>query len=222
MKQFYIQTKQQNTHLLLLVDNILQARSALFWDISRPTVIIHYRRFGTTLISHFSRVKKSKTLEDGPLGCPETSVRHNHYTPRNIPEERRPHILQNGSLQSHVFISNTLLSSAEHKNVKNSAQKLLIYGRIFIWTSRVLNLLQPTLLPACTHIPVVATTSFGRRIVTGRTELCTLDICYGYNIHWLIPVGKTPVITFFCIMYKSGLLDEDRRTDLCRRSLKWI
>ena len=30
-------------------------------------------------------------LENGPIGCPETSVRNNHHTPRNIPEERISH-----------------------------------------------------------------------------------------------------------------------------------
>jgi hypothetical protein len=39
-----------------------------------------------------SRVKKSKTLKMGPIGCPETSVLKYHSVLRNIPEERRSHI----------------------------------------------------------------------------------------------------------------------------------
>lgn len=61
----------------------------------------------------FSKVKKSKTLEDGPLGCPEASVRNKHYTPRNIPEERRSRLLRSGSLQSHIFICNTVFSRSQ-------------------------------------------------------------------------------------------------------------
>jgi hypothetical protein len=42
------------------------------------------------------------TLEDGPLGCPETSVRNYHYLLRNIPEEHSPHLLRSGSLKSRM------------------------------------------------------------------------------------------------------------------------
>jgi hypothetical protein len=40
-------------------------------------------------------VKRSDTLtlQDGPIGCPETSVNNPQTTTRNTPEERRPHIL---------------------------------------------------------------------------------------------------------------------------------
>jgi len=41
-------------------------------------------------------------LKIGPIGCPETSVRNNHYTPRNILEVRRSHLLGGGSLQARV------------------------------------------------------------------------------------------------------------------------
>jgi len=34
------------------------------------------------------------------VGCPETSVRNYHYTLFNFPEERRSHLLRDGSLKS--------------------------------------------------------------------------------------------------------------------------
>jgi hypothetical protein len=36
----------------------------------------------------------------GPIGCPETSIKDYHTTPRNIPEERRSHQYRGGSLKS--------------------------------------------------------------------------------------------------------------------------
>jgi hypothetical protein len=36
----------------------------------------------------------------GPIGCPETSVRKYHSTPRKIPEELRFHLHRGGSLNS--------------------------------------------------------------------------------------------------------------------------
>jgi hypothetical protein len=40
------------------------------------------------------------TLEDGTIGCPETSVQNYCSTLRNIPEERRSHLHSGGSLKS--------------------------------------------------------------------------------------------------------------------------
>ena len=67
-------------------------------------MVISYRRFGTTYRVPFSGVKKSKNLhflalEDGPLGCPETSLRNYHYLLRNSTEERSSHLLGGGNLQ---------------------------------------------------------------------------------------------------------------------------
>ena len=42
----------------------------------------------------------SQTLQKGPIGCPETSVRNYHYTLRNIAEERISNLLRGGSLKS--------------------------------------------------------------------------------------------------------------------------
>ena len=68
--------------------------SALFWDITRRRVIIVYRRFGTTYLSHLHgwRVREAKDswpLKMGLMQCPETSVNNYETTPCNIPEERR-------------------------------------------------------------------------------------------------------------------------------------
>jgi hypothetical protein len=41
-------------------------------------------------------------LEDGPLGCPETSVRNYLYLLRNNPEERISYLLRGGSLNSRM------------------------------------------------------------------------------------------------------------------------
>jgi len=51
---------------------------------------------------HILRVPSSsvKNLEDGMIGCPETSVRNNHYSLRNISEERSSHLLRGGGLRS--------------------------------------------------------------------------------------------------------------------------
>jgi hypothetical protein len=38
----------------------------------------------------------------GSIGCSETSLRKNHFTLRNIPEERRFHLHHGGSLKSHM------------------------------------------------------------------------------------------------------------------------
>jgi len=38
-------------------------------------------------------------LKMGPVGCPETSVMNYHYALRNIPEERRSHLLSDRSMK---------------------------------------------------------------------------------------------------------------------------
>jgi hypothetical protein len=38
----------------------------------------------------------------GPIGCPETSVRNYHDTLRYISEERKSHLLRDGSLKSRI------------------------------------------------------------------------------------------------------------------------
>ena len=67
-------------------------RSALFWDVTQRGMVIWYRRVGTTYRSHLGGQEVSD-LKMGPTGCPKTSVSNYHSTLRNIPEERRCHIL---------------------------------------------------------------------------------------------------------------------------------
>jgi hypothetical protein len=59
-------------------------RSAFFWDITQRRMVILYRRFGTTYLSH-------PPLKVGQIRCPATSVKDYRSTLHNIPEERRSH-----------------------------------------------------------------------------------------------------------------------------------
>jgi hypothetical protein len=54
-------------------------RSALFWDITRRRVVNLWGRFETIF----------GTIFQGPISCPEISVRDYHSTLHNIPEEHR-------------------------------------------------------------------------------------------------------------------------------------
>jgi hypothetical protein len=59
-------------------------RSALFWDVTPPRVVIVYRRLGTFR----SHLEGSRIVKMERTRCPETSVNNYHTTPSNIPEER--------------------------------------------------------------------------------------------------------------------------------------
>jgi hypothetical protein len=59
-------------------------RSALLRDITRRVVVIYYQRFGTTCRFH---LRGPESLKMGLTVGPEMSVRNNHYSPRNEPEE---------------------------------------------------------------------------------------------------------------------------------------
>jgi hypothetical protein len=79
-------------------------RSALFWGVTQRQVVIFYRRFETTYLSHPQgwrcRVKLHWTswpLKMGPIRCPETSVKYFHPSLRNTPEESRSHQHQAGN-----------------------------------------------------------------------------------------------------------------------------
>jgi hypothetical protein len=61
-------------------------RSDIYWDNPQRVMAIPYRRFGKTYRSH---------LEDRTA-----SVKNYHHTLRNIPEERRSHLLRSGRLKS--------------------------------------------------------------------------------------------------------------------------
>jgi hypothetical protein len=77
-----------------------------------PTPPIFFRQ-DIPVVFKYEYIKKRKTIQNprrrpsplkmGPLGCPETSVRNYHCKLRNIPEERRSHLLRGGSLISQTF-----------------------------------------------------------------------------------------------------------------------
>jgi len=76
-------------------------RTALFWVITQRIVVIPYRRFGITYVSHLQRRKFR------PIGWPETTVRSCHYTVSNITEERS--FRKSDSFraeQRHLFMTN--------------------------------------------------------------------------------------------------------------------
>jgi len=83
-----------------------QKRTALFWVITQRVKVISYGRFGTTYRPRpqGSRIQNLLdpfwNLRMGPIGCPETSVRNYHHSPRNDPEERSSQLLRGGSLKS--------------------------------------------------------------------------------------------------------------------------
>jgi hypothetical protein len=94
-------TKERKDNYVLKPVNLLWVRSILFWDITQLIVGVTYRRFGTIYRSHLFGFL---TLKMGKIGCPEMSVRNYHYTLRNIPEERRSHVLRSGSLKSSIIL----------------------------------------------------------------------------------------------------------------------
>jgi hypothetical protein len=107
------------TYIISLTDPRFQSsasmlmRSVLFWDITQRRVVIIYRCFGTTYLSHLqgSRSPRRKellhfdflTLEDGTIRCPETSVKDCYLTLCNIPEARRSHHQRTARLKCQHF-----------------------------------------------------------------------------------------------------------------------
>jgi len=72
-------------------------RPSLFWDVRRCDLAA--RRFETDHPSHRHGSNSQVFLhcltpENEPIYCPEPSVTSNQSTPRNTPEEPRPHITQ--------------------------------------------------------------------------------------------------------------------------------
>jgi predicted acetyltransferase len=100
----------------------LLLRFALFWDITQRLVVVMYRRFGTTYLSHLQETRSPRTKLSswtswpsnmGPIGCPETSEQSYHSALLNIPEELRSHLHRAGSLKSRkniIFQTNFLVS----------------------------------------------------------------------------------------------------------------
>jgi len=84
----------------------LEQRSTLFWDITQRITVITYQNFGTTYRSHLQDLEDGTqrlSLKMGSTGRPETSARNCHDMLRNIPEERRSHLIRGGSQKSHIF-----------------------------------------------------------------------------------------------------------------------
>jgi hypothetical protein len=52
-------------------------RTAFLWVVTRPVVVIPFRRFGTTYRSLLqgSKMVLIGSLKKGPMGCPETSLK---------------------------------------------------------------------------------------------------------------------------------------------------
>ena len=65
-------------------------------------MVIPYRRFGTTYLSHPQGSEVS--LRMGAIGGPETSVRNYYYSLRNSPEERSSNLLRGGNLKYHEIL----------------------------------------------------------------------------------------------------------------------
>jgi hypothetical protein len=68
-------------------------RPLLFWDVARRTLIVDYRRFGTTSIpvSRLKQFAKNSTWtasasKEGPICFPVTSVTIYEPSSRNVPE----------------------------------------------------------------------------------------------------------------------------------------
>ena len=76
----------------------LNPRTALFLIITKRVMVIHFRRFGTTCLSH------PQGLKMGSIVCPETSVRNYHYSLHYTnAEESSCHLLHCGSLGSCIY-----------------------------------------------------------------------------------------------------------------------
>ena len=78
-------------------------RSAFFWVVKQRVVVVPYRRFGTTCLSHLRVSRNPKIVSVWDLvGCPETSVRNCQYTLCSNSEERRFYLHHDGSVKSSV------------------------------------------------------------------------------------------------------------------------
>ena len=142
-------------------------------------MVISYRRFGATYRSHLqgSRIKKklffflmdSLALNTGLIGCPETSIRNDHYSLRNNPEEHSSRSLHGRSL-SHALWS-------------------LIYQKLYpihIWEEE--DQLDAT---QCFTELIICSTCFGN-VYAHHQELATvLLVCHVACNSWLLVVGMS-------------------------------
>jgi len=94
----------------------MEMRIAPLWDITQRVVVVTDVS-GESFWSHLqgSRDKPldSLPLKMGPIACLETSVRNDHYSLLNIPEERSNRLLRGGSLESLITRSLRLCLTIE-------------------------------------------------------------------------------------------------------------
>ena len=100
-------------------------RFAFFWDVTQHTIIICYRRFGTTVgpcFKGWAFFLGCLTLEEWTESWPETSVTKYLFTLRKIPERRRAHLNDGRSLKSRLC----LLAWSNFTKSKNTYSILLM------------------------------------------------------------------------------------------------
>jgi hypothetical protein len=84
-----------------------QKITALFWVFTQPLVVIPYRRFGTNYRSN--SFLDSWSLKMVPIGCSETSERHQHYSLRSNPEQRSSLLRRQFQTATTLFIPSVCL-----------------------------------------------------------------------------------------------------------------
>ena len=70
--------------------------SSLFWDVTNGAFVVGYPRLWTSYLLHLqvsNSPRRLLVMKMGPIVCHETSVSCYQSTLRNIPEQRRSHIL---------------------------------------------------------------------------------------------------------------------------------
>jgi len=74
-------------------------RPLFFWDVARQTLVVDYRRFGTTSIpasrlKQFAKISSwtASASKKGPICSPETSMTIYENSSREVPEGRRPQL----------------------------------------------------------------------------------------------------------------------------------
>jgi hypothetical protein len=90
--------------LVLLCSVYWYCYAAYSGIVMQRIVVFPYRCFGRVYGSHLNS-NNFLPVKMGQIGSPETSVRNYYCTLRNIPVERRFHLLRNGSLESHIKFS---------------------------------------------------------------------------------------------------------------------
>ena len=91
---------------------------ALFWDFTqRRNILTDVSGQPVGPIFRGQKKPDSWSLKIGPIGCPETSVRNYHYSPRNNPAERSSRLLRCGNLKSRITHTIQTLHSATSRSL---------------------------------------------------------------------------------------------------------